>query len=329
MKYAEARGMLLYVVPLWMADNGGWGCDLGACHPPPSDEEMQTYMTWVGTRYRDRPNLLWVMGGDDEIDRNREVKLIGARALRAVDPGHLMTYHPRWAEYGFSAEDWHDLNAFQKNDITAPYNYEQIREALATRPTKPVLDAEPPYEPTTAMQDGEVTTPKINRRFGWWAATSGAMGVVYGGPEGSWKIGRDGPPDWAAVEREPARHIGNIRRILAPLPWYRLVPDWDATTVTGGRGRYGGDDYATAARTDDGSLVVAFAPSARTFTVDLARLTAPATARWFDPVSGRAAGEPRRVGAAGSATFATPGSNAGGDDDWVLVIATDRAGGRG
>jgi hypothetical protein len=173
------------------------------------------------------------------------------------------------------------------------------------------------------MQGGEVTTPKINRRFGWWAATSGALGVTYGGPDGSWKIGREGPPDWSVVEREPARHTANIRRILAPLPWYRLVPDWDAVTVTRGRGAYGGDDYATAGRADDGSLVVAFAPSARTFTVDLTTLAAPATAHWFDPVSGLAVGAPRQVGTSGSAAFPTPGTNAGGDDDWVLVISTD------
>lgn len=320
MDYAGRLGMLLYTVPLWMAGNGGWTCDTGECVPAPSVPAMQAYMAWVGDRYRDRSNLLWVIGGDDEIDRNREVKQAGAVALRAAAPRQLMTYHPRWAEYGFSTEPWHSFNSFQKNDITPPFNYEQIRQAYDLVPAKPVLHAEPPYEPQTAMQDGDVTTPRLNRTFGWWAALSGAMGVVYGGPPGSWKAGQDAPPDWRVIEREQAVHIGNIRRVLAPLPWPSLEPDWNGTVITSGRGTYGGDDYATAARAADGSLVVAYAPSGRTFTVDLSTLRRTGTARWIDPVSGDQHGRARPVGTTGTAVLSTPGTNAGGDADWVLII---------
>jgi hypothetical protein len=320
LRYANRRGILVYAVPLWMANNGGWACESGGCQGPPSVEVMRTYMTWVGERYRDQPNLVWVAGGDDEIDRNREVKQAGARALHQADPGHLMTYHPRWLEYGFADEAWYSIYAFQKNDITAPYDYEQIREAYDRTPTRPVLDAEPPYEPQTAMQDGDVVTAAINRRFGWWAALSGAMGVSYGGPPGTWNIGEKGEPDWSAVDRDPARQTGAIRRILAPLAWYHLRPDWDAEVVTGGRGEYGGQDYATAAATEDGTLVVAFAPSAREFTLDASRLSGPATLTWYDPVSGVVSGEPRTVEPKGTLAVATPGANSGGDGDWVLVI---------
>lgn len=319
MKYAHQQGMLLYVVPLWMASNGGWGCEDGGCVPAPAVEKMTAYMTWVGQRYRNLPNLVWVMGGDDEMDRNREVKVAGARALRAVDPDHLMTYHPRAMEFGLSSEPWHDFNAFQKNDITGPFNYEQIRQAWQSREIKPILQAEPPYEPTTAMQQGEVVTPRLNRRFGWWAALSGAMGVTYGGPSGSWKIGKV-PVDWTAIQRPQATQTANIGRILGPLPWYWLVPDWDGAVVTSGRGTYGQEDYATAARGADGSMVVAFAPSARTFTVDLSALRSPGKAQWYDPVSAAPVGAPIDVGNTGTRDFATPGPNSGGDDDWVLVL---------
>ena len=318
-KYARSQGMLLYAVPLWMASNGGWGCEDGSCTPAPSAEKMSAYMTWVGQRYRNQPNLVWVMGGDDEMDRNREVKEAGAKALRAADPDHLMTYHPRELEFGFGSEPWHDFNAFQKNDIKGSFNYEQIRKALSTGPVKPVLDAEPPYEPDTAMQDGGVVTAKINRRFGWWAALSGAMGVTYGGPPGSWKIGKV-PVDWSAIQRPQAAQTANINRVLGRLPWYWLAPDWDNASVTGGRGTYGGEDYAPAARGDDGSMIAAFAPSARTLTVDLSKLRAPGKAWWFDPVSGAPAGSATDVTNSGTREFTTPGANAGGDDDWVLVL---------
>jgi hypothetical protein len=321
-KYAQTQGMLLYVVPLWMSGNGGSGCDDGVCVQAPTVEAMTTYMTWVGKRYTSQPNIVWVMGGDDEVFRNREVKVAGSQALRAADPNHLMTYHPRSIEFGFNNEPWHDFTAFQKNDIEAPFAYEQIREAAAAEPIKPVLDAEPPYEPDPAMQDGDVVTPKVNRRFGWWAALAGAMGVTYGGPKAAWKIGKV-PIDWTALQRTQAAQTANIRRVLAPFPWYWLSPDWDNTVVTGGRGTYGREDYAVAARGDDGSMIVAFAPSARTFTVDLSKLREPGRAQWYDPVSGAPVGNPVDVGNTGSQDFQTPGVNAGGDDDWALVVVAN------
>jgi hypothetical protein len=316
-EYATGKGMLLYTVPLWMSGYGDDGKQV------PTMSEMKTYMTWVGDRYKNRPNLIWVMGGDDEATRHQDLKEAGAQALKAADPNHLMTYHPRWNDWTFKDASWLDINSFQKNDIDPPYTYQLVREGYELSPTKPVLDAEPPYEPDTAVQGGDVTTPLMNRRFGWWAALAGAMGVTYGGPSGAWKINKEKPPDWDAdINRAQARQTGNIRRILTQFAWYRLTPDWDNATVTGGRGSYGGDDYATAETATDGSLIVAYAPNARTFSVDLSKLNGPATAEWFDPTTGASGAAPQHVNNAGEQSFATPGRNAAGDDDWVLVIST-------
>jgi hypothetical protein len=59
---------------------------------------------------------------------------------------------------------------------------------------------------------------------------------------------------------------------------------------------------------------VVYVPSARTITVDGTALAADVEASWVDPVSG----ERRTVPMA--ATFATPGPNAGGDGDWLLLF---------
>lgn len=319
LNYANSQGILLYTVPLWMSSYGDGGRKL------PTTSEMKTYMTWVGNRYRHQPNLIWVVGGDDEATRYQDLKEAGAEALKAADPDHLVTYHPRWDDWTFKDADWLGFNSFQKNDITAPYSYQLVREGYDQSPTKPVLDAEPPYEPSTAMQEGDVTTPLMNRRTGWWAALAGAMGVTYGGPPGAWKINKEKAPDWGAdIERAQARDTANIRRILTQFTWNKLAPDWDNATVTGGRGDYGGDDYAPAERADDGSLIVAYAPNGRTFTVDLSMLEAPATAQWFDPTTGTPGGSSDSVTNSGEQSFATPGQNAAGDDDWVLVISTPK-----
>ena len=84
-----------------------------------------------------------------------------------------------------------------------------------------------------------------------------------------------------------------------------------------------GNDYATAARTGDGSLVVAYLPTRRTVTIDMTRLSGPIKARWFDPSNGAytaIAGSP--LANTGSRSFTPPGNNHDGDGDWVLALET-------
>ncbi len=83
------------------------------------------------------------------------------------------------------------------------------------------------------------------------------------------------------------------------------------------------NDYVTAARTDDGKLVIAYLPTSRTITVNMTKLSGQALARWFDPTSGTytaAAGS--RLPNVGRRQFTSPGKNADGDDDWVLVLTS-------
>jgi hypothetical protein len=69
---------------------------------------------------------------------------------------------------------------------------------------------------------------------------------------------------------------------------------------------------------------VIYTPIVRQFAVDLAQLSGPAVARWFDPSSGTytsVAGSPFTNN--GTAMFVPPGSNNDGDGGWVLAIETN------
>jgi hypothetical protein len=136
-----------------------------------------------------------------------------------------------------------------------------------------------------------------------------------------WNVGNGGDQvPTAAINRNAARHTGNIRKILEPLNWHLLQPDWDNQTVTGGRGSYGGTNYVTAGRASDGSLIVAYTPQATSLNVNLTRLSGPASAQWYDPANGNAVGSAVSISNSGTQTFATPGTNSGGNQDWVLII---------
>jgi Putative collagen-binding domain of a collagenase len=85
---------------------------------------------------------------------------------------------------------------------------------------------------------------------------------------------------------------------------------------------------ATAARTEDGSLGIAYMPTLRPLTVDMAQLAGPAIARWYDPTDGaftEVGGAP--IANVANVTFRPPNRNRAGDGDWVLVLET--AGTRG
>ncbi len=112
------------------------------------------------------------------------------------------------------------------------------------------------------------------------------------------------------------------------LPWQDLVPDQDHTVVTAGLGNYGNlqtrvsqSDYCTASKTPDGAFVVAYMPTERTITVNMAGLKGPAEARWFDPTNGAYTAVPGGPFVnMGTRQFTPPGKNHDGEGDWVLLL---------
>jgi hypothetical protein len=122
--------------------------------------------------------------------------------------------------------------------------------------------------------------------------------------------------------------LGIWAKFFSSLPWQDLVPDQDHEVLTAGYGTFGNvdtrvskSDYATSAKTADGSTVVVYVPTARAITVNMASLKGTAKARWFDPSNGEyqdVSGSP--VANRGSHEFTPPGKNHAGDGDWVLLL---------
>jgi hypothetical protein len=136
--------------------------------------------------------------------------------------------------------------------------------------------------------------------------------------ESGWQNGLDTPG---------VAQLRIMKNFFAARQWWNLVPDQSHTVVTAGYGTFTSvnaiqdSNYATAARTTDGSLVLAYTPVSTTLTVDMTKLSGSVTARWFDPSNAafRAiSGSP--FSNSGTKAFATPGNNGDGDSDWVLVL---------
>jgi hypothetical protein len=216
-----------------------------------------------------------------------------------------------------------DLNA----SYTYAPTYEQVLKDYNRDDFLPTFMVEASYEFEQNPGAPGGTTQQL-RRQEYWSLLSGATGQIYGNhytwqfvcPDrddagncvGGWKDQLDSPG---------ATQMAYLVSLFSSRPWYELVPDQDHDVVTAGYGTYGNDDYVTAAATPDGKLAMAYLPSSRTVTVDLASFSAPVIARWYDPTNGEFTPNAQSpLANHGTVDLTPPGANADGTDDWILVL---------
>jgi hypothetical protein len=289
--------------------------------------KCRAYGQFLGNRYRDFPNIVWMSGNDFQSWRTAgddAVVRAVALGIRDNDTNHL---HTTELDYLVSSS-LDDTNWNSILGLNATYTYFPTYARLLqdyNRPNPlPTFLVEANYE-FESLQ-GPVTTAPILRKQEYWTMTSGACGQMYGnGYTWPFKSGWQGNLDTPG-----ATQIGYLKQFFEARPWYRLVPDTNHTVVISGYGTFSStghvadNDYLTAARTLDGSLAMAYTPIVRQFTVDMSKLSAPPTTRWYDPSSGTFIpinGSP--FANSGTRDFTPPGNNSDGDGGWVLVLETN------
>ncbi len=298
--------VLLYPLDSWT---------LGEPFASGSVEDCRTYGALVGHWAADLPNILWMTGGDYTPDPERDA------CLEAVQEGIRSTgdrrpFSAQLISVRFAGQDPH-WGPLVDWDFVYTYQpvYEAVREAYDTAPVRPALLAESNYEGENNLGDAPTTTETLRRQV-LWAVTSGSPGDVYGSDD--WEF----LPGWQdRLRSEGAEQVARLREVVGALPWWTLVPD-DGRLLVGGAGGNPDafdqleSDLATAAVSAGGDLALLYVPTERGFTLDVERLAPGSRAWWVDPTTGT--GRAAELGA----TMATPGRNAGGDEDWLLVLGT-------
>ena len=302
LREAAANGIVVLLAPVYLGYPGtdeGFFNEVLAAGP----ERCRAYGRFLGRRYRDFDNLIWVMGGD----RDPGPALAGvdavAEGIREADRRHLMTAH---CHGGTNPTEVYPGAWLQ---IGTTYNYEVVHLHVTwDHDRKPTL----PYFLIEAIYEGEHNSSPVQiRRQAYWSVLCGGFGHVLGNHpiwdfSAGWPAALDAPGSVAMM------HWG---RLFRSRPWSELVPDEAHQLVTGGLGEFWGNDYVAAAATPDGRTLISYLPSARTITVDLAKLGPPRfNAWWFDPRTGQAT-------AAGTfppqpAQQFTPPA----EGDWVFVL---------
>ena len=298
---AESKGIYIGMVCIWGGQVKRGQMDV---------EEAKAYGSFLAERYKDNPNIVWIIGGDTRGDVKTEVWETLARTIRSIDKNHLMTFHPfgrTMSATWFNDADWLDFNMFQSghrrygqtkgdgdnlaDSNVAEDNWRYVEASLAKKPLKPVLDAEPSYEgiPHGLHNPKECRwTADDVRRYAYWSVFAGSFGHTYGN-NSIMQFYREGyAPAYGAQETwqealkdEGFNQMKYLKELMLRFPFFERIPDQSVIAGTNGE-RY---DRAIATRGNDYLLVYNY--SARPMQIDLTKISGEKKkAWWFNPQNG-------------------------------------------
>jgi hypothetical protein len=333
-KKAEEKGLFIGLLPTWGDKwNKKWGVGPVIFTP----ENAEVFGEILGKRYRNSPNIIWILGGDRQIEEDVHDEIIRAMAsgIRKSDgSNHLITFHPQGgrgsAEY-FHNENWLDFN-MRQNGHNPNFTgvYENTLKDYNLTPVKPVIDGEPIYEDHPIQfnpeQNGHSTAADVRRPL-YWNLFSGAFGHTYGHHSvwQMWQPGRNPVnfplmPWYKAIDQPGAWQMQFGRRLIESRPFLNRIPDNsvivadEISTSVPGAGRY---RYA-ATRSADGSYLMVYVPVGRPLTVRMDKISGnKVIAWWYNPRNGQV----RKIGIfsnEGTQMFTPP--DMGENLDWILVL---------
>ncbi len=333
---AEELGLVIGMLPTW----GRYWKRVGQSPPYVfTAENARVYGRFLGQRYRDKP-LLWILGGDQNIESEEERAVVEAMAagLEDGDGGtHLMTYHPRGpgrsSDY-FHHATWLDFNMIQSSHGAHDHdNGLFVAHDYALNPPKPTVDGEPRYEalPVGFYFRHSNRYDRFDaydvRQAAYWSLLAGACGFTYGNNNiwQMWAPGRE-PILWAdipwyeALDHPGAFQMVYVRRLFERYPFYKLVPDSSCVLdgpITGGA-------KVRAAYASDGSFLLAYSPRGEPFMLKKGVIRADRVREsWYDPRYGSQY-HVHTSDNAGFQTYTPPTQGRG--NDWILILERDADG---
>jgi hypothetical protein len=277
---AQAHGLTLGILPLFV----GWRGDgykylelSNAC----------SYGRFLGERYRAKPHIVWILGGDNVPDTEEKRALWGlvAKGLTEGVAGAedysktVMTYH---CPGGNSSSNWfHGAPWLDFHMIQTWSDYKSIPARIAAdyklTPPKPTGLGEGAYENGNQYQF--TVNALAIRRQAYWSYLSGGY-HTYGNTD-VWNFSSymgEAFQDWKLALHAPgATHLGVLRKVLASVPWWKLVPDPSVLA---------GETTAVAARSASGDTILVYLSSPAAVSIRIDKIAGPVQAAWIDPRTG-------------------------------------------
>lgn len=330
---ADSLDMYIALLPTWgdKLNTKSWGIGPEVFNK----SNASVFGEWIGQRYRDHDNIIWVIGGDrnpreqsDDVDVWNQMAEGIVKGAGGYDET-LMTFHPQPKEEGgsstwFHTEKWLDFNMHQTGHCANQGTYEHISHDYALTPVKPVLDGEPLYEDHpncfNAKELGH-SVPEDIRRIMYWNVFAGAFGQTYGCHD-VWQMytqddeGINQPlRPWAvALDLPMANQVRHLKNLMLSRPFLTRIPDQSMIPTE----QKENNEYISATRDESGSYALIYFPTGKSATLNISMLVGDTLTRWwYDPRTGNAY-QDGTFENTGSTTVTPP--TAGKGHDWVLVL---------
>jgi len=298
---AADHGILLTLLP-----NGGGGGTHVAYQKIITMDNVKSYAKWLGRRYRDEPNIVWVNGFDLQPWMYEDIALEFNAGLLEEDGGkHLLFYHPCG---GASSSHFHNEEWLDANFIQTWSDYNSIAHMVTAdyhrKPYKPVVHVEGAYEAGEEYPSAPITSWHV-REQAYWSYLSGGFHTY--GHNDLWRKA----PAWKdALDAKGAWQMKALKDMFTSVEWWKLVPDQRMIKplLKGGH---------VAARSCDGDFAVIYYAHRSTLSVDVSAIAGggkQAKGEWMDPQNGKWIGKAAYSGP--SCTITSPAQL----DDAVLLL---------
>lgn len=303
-------------------------------------ELASAYGTFLATRYADKSNIVWVIGGDTRGDQDVDIWNALAKSIKAADKRHLMTFHPfgrtssiEW----WNESEWLDFNMFQSGhrrydqemgddddffSAKAEDNWRYVQQAWKASPVRPVLDGEPAYEdiPQGLHDSSQPRWQAADcRRYAYWSVFAGACGHTYGHNSimqfhsGEGTGAYDATKSWKEALSEPGyAQMKYLKALMDVFGGGDRVPAQDVLIGNGER-------YDRIVATKGGDFILAYTYTNSPIRVDLTSISGKRKqAWWYSPQTGAIEfiGETKE----NLASYKHPGPQGPGNDYVLIVI---------
>lgn len=302
-----------------------------------NESKAYVYGRWLGNRYKNYPNIIWILGGDrpplKDTNDYRPIWRAMAKGIAEGTAGKaFFTYHTSGghstSEY-IHNESWLMMNMMQSghgsgHDVAV---WKWVGRDRNLQPIKPTLDAEPNYEdhpvnpwPKWDPANGYFRDYDVRKQT-YRSVFAGACGVTYG-HHAVWQFysARENPINYAdrywteAIDRPGAFQVGYLRKLIESHSPLNRIPD--QSIIVEGLGEKG--EYITAFRDRDNNYAMIYLPVGKTITLITSVIKGDRiSVSWFDPKNGKT----KKTGSFKKETtmkFTSP--TTGINNDWVLIL---------
>ncbi len=327
---AAELGLNIGLLPTWgdkiFKDRWGKGPEIF------NIENAKIYGNWIANRYKNRKNIIWILGGDrNPREGSEDLAIWRAMASGIVEAfggneNVLITFHPQPNKDGasewFHDDNWFDFNMHQTGHCRDNDVYNLIKGSYQFQNIKPVVDGEPVYEdhPVCFNANDLGTTNAYDvRKALYLDVFAGAFGFTYGCHD-VWQMFRqnvtpvNGPHLYwkAALELPAANQVKHLRRLIESRPIMDRVPD-QSLILENANSAY---ERIQATRGND--YIFVYSALGKSFSVNIGKLScSQLIGYWFSPKNGQV----KELGSFENnitKQFNPPTSGYG--QDWVLVL---------